>query len=330
MFAVVDVYSHLACDLQFLPGMMRDTLEVSATQAAVASAALVGDSAATHGIRRSIAALAPTGGHVLFTGETGSGRRIWAELLHRESPHRDRPFIYVLLGTATETQTATQLFGPRGVAALAAQARGVTVYLDHVDRLALDLQARLFEALRDGETPGVRVLAATTRSLESAVSLGTFSRALYDRIGLLQIGVPPLRERAADIASIARHAVGTWNERRIGSPRRLGLGAVEVLEAHSWPGNVRELVEVVHGACARTRARTLSAERLRVVLGRRPRRAAARDVVPLRHIERDYIQHVVARCDGNQSLAARYLGIGRGTLARKLRERERPADRVAS
>jgi DNA-binding NtrC family response regulator len=310
--------------------MMRDILEVSATQAAVASAALVGDSAATHVIRRSITALAPTGAHVLFTGETGSGRRIWAEILHRESPHRDRPFLHVSLGAATDAQIATQLFGPRGVAGLAAQARGVTVYLDHVDRLPLELQARLCEALQDGETPGVRVLAATTRSLESAVRLGTFSRALYDRIALVQIGVPPLRERAGDIPLIARHAVGTWNERRIGSPRRLGPGAVEVLEGHSWPGNVRELVEVVHGACARTRARTLSAERLRVVLGRRPRRAAARDVAPLRRVERDYILHVVARCDGNQSLAARYLEIGRGTLARKLRETERPAVRVAS
>src|SRR5207244_2105077 len=70
---------HLACDLQFSPVMMRDTFEVSATQAAVASAALVGESAAAHVMRRSIAALAPTGAHVLFTGETGSGRRVWAE-----------------------------------------------------------------------------------------------------------------------------------------------------------------------------------------------------------------------------------------------------------
>ena len=291
---------------------------------------LVGESGATQVIRRSVAALAPMCTHVLFTGEPGSGRRLWAELLHRESPHRERPFLYVSLGTATDAQTALQLFGPRGFAGLAAQARGATLYLDNVDRLSLELQARLFEALTDRETPGVRVLAATTRSLEGCVRLGNFSRPLYDRIGLLQISVPPLRERAGDIAPIARHAVGTWNERRMGSPRRLGDGAVEVLEGHSWPGNVRELVEVVHGACARTRARTLSAERLRVVLGRRPRRAAARDVVPLRLIERDYILNVVARLDGNQSLAAKQLGIGRGTLARRIREYDRPADRVAS
>src|SRR5437868_4304748 len=92
------------------------------------------------------------------------------------------------------------------ISATQAAVMGAMLDLDNVDRLSLELQARLYEVLKDGGTPGVRVLAATTRSLESSVRLGSFSRPLYDRIGLLQISVPPLRERSDDIPPIARHA----------------------------------------------------------------------------------------------------------------------------
>jgi DNA-binding NtrC family response regulator len=296
----------------------------------VADAVLAGDSSTTQTIRQSIKALASLGSHVIFVGEPGTGRRTCAELLHCESPQRDRPFVAVSIDAANVGQIEARLFGARGVATLAAQARSATLYLGEIDRLPLPLQMRLCEALTDGSTPGIRVLAATTRPLEAHVGFRTFSRALFDRIGLLQISIPPLRERLADVGPIAHHALRTWNERGLTPPRRFGSDAIRVLEEYSWPDNVRELVEVVHGACAATRARTVTAARLRIVLGRRPKRAAALDVVPLRELECQYIQSVILDCNTNLSLTARRLGIGRATLARRLRDCERLRNRAAS
>jgi DNA-binding NtrC family response regulator len=138
-------------------------------------------------------------------------------------------------------------------------------------------------------------------------------------LAIVRIALPPLRERREDIAVVADKVVGEWCE-AAGAPR-LGLSrlALAELTSYAWPGNSRELEQTIEAVLALSRGSEVTAERIRAVLGRRPRRYAAPDVFPLRQLERDYIAGVLSSCNWNQSLAARRLGIGRNTLMRKIK-----------
>jgi DNA-binding NtrC family response regulator len=154
--------------------------------------------------------------------------------------------------------------------------------------------------------------------LEEHVRLGRFQRALFDRLATVQVSLPPLRERRSDISIIAPAALERWSE-RTGLPlKTFGEGAVAQLESYDWPANVRELLCVLSVAYEHTRGPVISADRMRTELGSRPRRHVAPGIAPLRQVERDYLLSVMQRCGGNQTLAARRLGIGRSTLLRHL------------
>jgi Nif-specific regulatory protein len=256
-------------------------------------------------------------------GEPGTGHRQCAEILHRESVRRLQPFVPIALSGLNDTQMAAKTLGPSGVGGLAAQARHTTFFIEDVEALSPHLQERLLQALEDGASQTVRIIAATTVCLFDLVERRRFSRRLYDRLATVQLTLPPLRERREDLAPTASRVLESWSERNGKWPRTLAPGAGAVLEAYAWPGNVRELSQILETACAQTRASHISAERLRIVLGRRPYRAIGCDTVPLRQLQRDYIAQILARCGGNQSIAAKHLGIGRGTLTRRLRQQVR-------
>jgi len=210
------------------------------------------------------------------------------------------------------------LFGVRGMTSLAARARMATIYLDGIDVLSQRLQLRLATALADAPPPSVRMIAGTAVALEEHVRLGRFQRALYDRIATVQVSLPPLRERREDIAIIAPAAFERWSERTALPLKTFGEGALEQLQGYDWPANVRELLCVLSVAYEHSRGAVISADRIRSELGARPRRHVAPGIVPLRQVERDYLLSVMRRCGGNQTLAARRLGIGRSTLLRHL------------
>jgi DNA-binding NtrC family response regulator len=272
----------------------------------------------------------------LLAGEIGVGKEACAATLHRESRRRAQPFFSLHLDGLGEQEATERLFGPRGIVSLAARARQATVYLDAVETLPVILQQRLVGAFVDDGLGGVRLLAGTRNpALEEQVRLGRFLRALHDRIAIIQVCIPPLRERREDIPLITEGCLWQWSARQGASPQVLTDGALAEIEAYTWPGNARELANVLETLCTDSRGRTISAERVRAVLGRRPRRNLARDVLPLREMERHYIECVLARCGGNQTLAARRLGIGRSTLLRHLKANgmaaaARPAARPSS
>jgi len=154
---------------------------------------------------------------------------------------------------------------------------------------------------------------------EEAVRLGRFLPDLYAHLGLIRLTIPPLRERREDVVALTEYFVSRYCERGGLGGVRVARSALAELTGYAWPGNARELQQTLEAALALTRTGELTAERVRTVLGRRPRRHLAPDVFPLRELERDYIATVLVRCNWNQSLAARRLGIGRNTLMRKIK-----------
>ncbi len=292
---------------------------------------------------------------VLVTGESGTGKEIFAQGIHAASPRRDRPFVAVNCAALPESLLESELFGYEEGAFTGARRGGKpglfeiahtgTLFLDEVGDMPLALQTRLLRVLQQREvlrlgaqdpTPvDVRVLAATNRDLPARVSQGAFREDLYYRLDILKLHLPPLRERPEDVQvvaahlldqALARHGVPAGPDRDGRRTRALAaLGAR--LRAHAWPGNVRELENVMERVAvllAEPGANdALDAGELAAVLpelfgkGRREDPDSLRTA--RRGSEREHVLRVLAECEGNQSRAARKLGIGRTTLWRKLR-----------
>lgn len=280
--------------------------------------ALLGTGPSILALRGALSTLGQLDMNLLLCGETGTGKQACAVALHRLGQRRNHPFFTVHLEAMSDSRIDECLFGARGLTSLAARARLATIYLDGIDTLSQRLQTRLAAALADATTPNVRIIGGTAVALEEHVRLGRFQRGLYDRIATLQVSMPPLRERREDIAIIAPAAFERWSERTGHPIKTFGEGALEQLQGYDWPANVRELLCVLSVAYEHSRGGAISADRVRAELGARPRRHVAPGIVPLRQVERDYLLSVMRRCNGNQTLAARRLGIGRSTLLRHL------------
>jgi len=298
---------------------MHQAVPLDGPDARAGEAALTGTSTTIRGFKHALPSLAHADVPLIITGEPGTGKSQWAEAIHRHSERATGPFHVVALATLPEPRIERRLFGEPGKEGLLARGRGATVYLAGMDTLSSRLQHRLAQwlAVEGGRAP--RIVAGSSVSLEGQVRLGRFSRPLYQRLALIQLTITPLRERVEDIAAIAEdhlwHASAPANE----APLVLRDSALGELAAHHWPENVRELIRVLSEARARTRAGSISAELVRKVLHGAPRCEPASRVLPLDRIELDYIVAALALCEGNQTLAARRLGIGRSTLLRKLK-----------
>jgi DNA-binding NtrC family response regulator len=298
---------------------MHQAVPLDGPDARAGEAALTGTSTTIRGFKHALPSLASADVPLIITGEPGTGKSQWAQAIHRHSERATGPFHVVLLATLPEPRIERRLFGEPGKEGLLARGRGATVYLAGTDTLSSRLQHRLAQWLAIDGSRAPRIVAGSSVSLEGQVRLGRFSRALYQRLALVQLTIPPLRERVEDIAAIAEdhlwHASAPANH----APLVLRDSALGELAAYHWPENVRELVYVLGEACTRTRAGSVSAELVRKVLHGTPRHEPASIVLPLDRIELDYIVAALALCEGNQTLAARRLGIGRSTLLRKLK-----------
>ena len=281
---------------------------------------MVGTSAPIREVERALGWLAAAEVNLLLQGEAGTGKRVLAEAIHTQSPRGAGPFFAVALTGRPESDIESELFGRDGEGGLIGAARGATLYLEDISSLSIRLQRRLARVLRaDPARRGVRIIASTLVDLEESVRFGRFLPDLHSHLGLIRLTVPPLRERREDIVALTEYFVRRYCERTGLAGISVARAALAELTAYAWPGNARELQQTLEAALALTRGGELTAERIRTVLGRRPRRHVAPDVFPLRELERDYIGTVLARCNWNQSLAARRLGIGRNTLMRKIK-----------
>jgi DNA-binding NtrC family response regulator len=301
---------------------------------------LIGVSAAIRKVFALVQQVAPSKASVLITGETGTGKELVARAIHRRSPRADALLVPVNLAAVPMELLESELFGhARGAftSAIADRpgkfevANAGTLFLDEVGDAPLALQPKLLRVLQDGvvERVGgtqpravdVRLISATNRNLEAEVSTGRFRADLFYRLRVIQIPMPPLRERREDIRYLVGHFL-----RKFGRPGRdLGISApaLRLLEDYSWPGNVRELENVIERAVVLGRGDVIGAD----LLDLRTPGAPDADEVPrvrlddaLDRLEREMILRALEETKQVKARAARVLGISERSLWYKLRK----------
>jgi two-component system response regulator HydG len=326
----------------------RETLQRAASGIAdqLAFQGMVGNSPAMQELFDAIRRFAPHMRTALIIGETGTGKELVAQALHKLSRKRTGPFLTVNCSAVVETLFESELFGHvRGAFTGATEAKAGrfasahegTLFLDEVGELLLPLQAKLLRAVELGEVQrvgaldttkvDVQVVAATNRDLLADAGAGKFRADLYYRLSIVEIRLPPLRDRRGDIpyltAVFIKAAAARLNKSVVG----VTTEAERLLLEADWPGNVRELQHVVERACILTDSQVLSH---RDVLGAMPRAPVTRPLVPggsgsledrrplLLTAERDQILKTLRAAGGNKAKAARDLGISRRALYRWL------------
>jgi DNA-binding NtrC family response regulator len=300
---------------------------------------LLGSSPAMKRLYDDLERIADTETTVLLTGESGTGKELAARTLHERSRRRGGPFVAINCAALPDALLESELFGHAKGAftdaraarlGLFLQAEGGTLLLDEIGELPPAIQAKLLRVLEqrtvrpvggDTESPfDVRLLAATNRDLETAVEENRFREDLYFRINVIQVDLPPLRDRGTDVLLLARHFLELFAARSGRQVHSISEAADERLLNYTWPGNVRELRNVIERAVALARHDHLTVEdlpqkirdyqRRQVVLGGE----TADELVPLEEVEKRYILHVLQEVGDNKTVAARILGLDRKTL----------------
>ncbi len=303
---------------------------------------VIGESAPMKAIYKTIQKAAETEATVLLRGESGTGKELFARALHVNSRRKNGPFIKVDCAALPGSLVENELFGHEKGAFTGAEARqagkfevanGGTVFIDELGELPLPAQGKLLRVLQDRELErvggtqtvkvDVRIIAATHRDLRQLVKEGKFREDLYYRVKVIELMLPPLRERGVeDIERLARHFVATAARRHhLRSEPVLTRSALERLTAWHWPGNVRELENCIESAVVLSDGELLP-EHLPLAEISTSRATEKHSGAPLTlaEAERQHILSVLDRAKGNRTQAAKWLGIGRNTLARKLKE----------
>jgi two-component system response regulator HydG len=293
---------------------------------------------------------------VLILGESGTGKELAARAIHYAGPLRGKPFIPIDCGSLVPTLIESELFGhvkgaftgaDRAKDGLLVSSDGGTVFLDEIGELPLDLQAKLLRALQEKEVRPVgaiqtrpisaRVLAATNRDLSAMVEQGRFRKDLYFRLNVVNLRIPPLRNRRDDIAPLAMHFLARMQQ-ETGMERVFSDETLRMMTEYDWPGNVRELENAIERACALSSGPVLHMGDLPTQLQdfRMQRHTAAMDegdaadavdramprpgIVSIAEMEKQAILETIRQLNGDKLMAARLLGIGKTTLYRKLKE----------
>jgi DNA-binding NtrC family response regulator len=298
--------------------------------------------------------LAPHVRTALITGETGTGKELVARALHKTGPRRERRFVTINCSAVVETLFESELFGHmRGAFTGATDnkpglfelADGGTLFLDEIGELPMSLQAKLLRVLELGEVHrvgsldprrvSVHVLAATNRDLRAEVAGGRFRSDLYYRLNIVEVRLPPLRDRREDIPYLTAAFVRATSERLQKPLLGLSPGAERLLAAAPWDGNVRELRNVIERACILADGEFITERELAVSMPEiqapgpaatvgfggapaAPPRDRAADGDLLVTVEREHIQRALLRSNGNKKAAARMLGLSRRALYRRL------------
>lgn len=277
---------------------------------------------------------------VLITGESGTGKERVARLIHESSSRASGPFIAINCGALAESLLDSELFGhARGSFTGALEARAGlfeaanhgTILLDEIGEASPGVQVKLLRVLQEREVRRVgdnhsrpfdaRIIGATNRDLTRQVLSGTFREDLYYRIRVVEVRLPPLRERSEDILPLAEQLLARCATRMNRKITAFSAEVAERLECYEWPGNVRELESAIERAVALSRSCRVELDDLPdEIRDAQPRRHTnVESVRPLHDVSRDYILAALDLNEGNQTSTARQLGIGSATLYRKLK-----------
>ncbi len=294
-------------------------------------------------VYKTIAKVADTKSTVLLYGERGTGKELVARSIHYNSQRNNYPFIAVDCASLVETLMESELFGHvRGAFTGASAAKrglfeeadGGTLFLDEVGNLSLSMQSKLLRFLQEHEIKrvggtesvkvDVRVIAATNQPLEPLVKNQKFREDLFDRLNVVTITLPPLRERREDIPSLAKHFLQKFSEENHKNISHIAPEALEILNQYSWPGNVRELEHTVERAVILSIHPIILPEDLpKKMLDeiRGPEILIPEKPLSLRELEKRYVLKVLQETGGNKKKASEILGINRTTLY-KILEKE--------
>ncbi|MBI2875431.1 MAG: sigma-54-dependent Fis family transcriptional regulator [Candidatus Tectomicrobia bacterium] len=293
---------------------------------------MIGESPSMRQVKAYLEKVAATDSNVLITGETGTGKELVAEMIHRNSPRHRGPFVAINCAAIPENLLESELFGHEKGAFTGAhalkegqlrQAQGGTVFLDEIGDMSLSTQAKVLRAIESrqiqrlggkGSLPlNIRVVAATHQDLERLVSEERFRKDLYFRLHVARVHLPPLRERKQDIPLLLDHYLGELNRRSGQEVAGFTAETLEYLRCYDWPGNIRELKNLLEATFVSPLPRQISWSDLPEPFRQRLQKA---EVLPQN--ERDRLLFVLHATDWNKSQAARKLCWSRVTLYRKM------------
>lgn len=279
---------------------------------------------------------------VLLTGETGTGKEVFAQAIHNASPRNKHSFVAVNCSAFSKELLENELFGHKAGAFTGAikdtkgifeEANNGTVFLDEIGEMPLDLQAKLLRVLETGEflkvgdskptKVNVRIVAATNRNLQQEVETGNFREDLFYRIAVFQISLPPLRERIVDIEELATHFLNTFAHKTNKKITAISKPYLEALKQHSWKGNIRELKNIIERSVILTDDTELTIDSLPVELQHITAKVNKEKILSafdLASAEKIHIQKVLNYTNGNKTETAKLLNIALTTLYRKLDE----------
>jgi two-component system, NtrC family, response regulator AtoC len=282
---------------------------------------------------------------VLIVGESGTGKELVAQAIHDQSSRKSEPFVAINCAAIPATLLESELFGHvKGAftdayadrTGIFEEADGGTILLDEMGEFPLPLQVKLLRTLQEGEIRrvgstrsvkvDVRVLAATARDLESEVAAGQFREDLFYRLNVVQIRLPPLRERLADIEPLVRHFIAKTNERLGTKIQGIGKDALNALMAYGWPGNVRELENAIERASVLAEGDIMEKENLTEQMAAAKKKDWADSVTDLsikkamRELEERHIRAALIKTAGNRTHAAQLLEISHRALLYKIRD----------
>lgn len=301
--------------------------------------------------------IAPSSATVLISGESGTGKELMARYIHQKSNRKDGVFVSLNCAAIPENLLESELFGHEKGAFTGAVARrlgkfeeasGGTLFLDEISEMDISLQAKLLRAIQEKEITrigsnkpikvDIRMVATTNRELEKEVRAGTFREDLYFRLNVLNINLPPLRERREDIPKMTEFFVDKFSEQNSIDPKPVSEDAMDKLVNHHWQGNVRELENTIHRAVLMSREDVITADSIMLsgqanVAARAKNNGEEKDAKnqentpasaligkTVAEVERDLILSTLNHCLGNRTHAANILGISIRTLRNKLKQ----------
>jgi len=285
-----------------------------------------------------------TKSNILILGESGTGKGLVAELIHCNSPRRDKPFISINCSAIPEGLLESELFGYKKGAftgavsdklGLIPLAHHGTFFLDEIGDMPVNLQAKLLKVIETGEVyplgdtkpkvVDIRLISATHADIESRIKEGKFREDLYWRLNVIEIKIPPLAERREDIEILLKHFMAKFNEEHKKNIKGLDKRVLPILMSYSWPGNVRELANVVEGMVVLAEGDSLSPDNLpekirTVAQNKAPLGAASTLKTYLSDYEKELLLKIYDSHSRNKELTAKSLGIDLATLYRKFKK----------